>query len=236
MATATRPRSAARKKETRPPLPPLEQGDRLDQKTFHARYEAMGPGVRAELIGGVVIMPSPAKPTHGRSHSKLNGWLFSYESATPGVAGMSDCTAILGEESEPQPDSFLIVLPENGGQTRVDEDGYLSGAPELIAEASSSTESYDLHGKKDDYEKAGVCEYIVVALRQQRVFWFVRKRGKFKDLAPGPDGILQSEKFPGLWLDPAALLALDSRRMLEVLQQGLNTPEHAAFVKKLAAR
>jgi hypothetical protein len=38
----------------------LVEGQRLDQPTFHALYEAMPPGTRAELIDGVVYMPSPA--------------------------------------------------------------------------------------------------------------------------------------------------------------------------------
>ena len=44
-------------------LPPLVNGDHLDQKTFHERYEAM-PEVRAELIGGIVYMSSPQKMRH----------------------------------------------------------------------------------------------------------------------------------------------------------------------------
>ena len=217
-------------------LPPLEPGDHLDQKTFHARYEAMRNGVRAELIGGVVIMPSPAKRIHSRSHIKIGRWLDVYEDATPGVEANSGGTTILGDESEPMPDVFLVISPVKGGQTKVDRDGYVVGAPELIAEISYSTESYDLHGKKSDYEKAGVCEYVVVALRQKCVFWFVRKRGKFHELAAGTDGVLRSQKFPGLWLDPAALLRLDGKRVMKVLNDGLASPEHAAFVAKLAAK
>ncbi len=100
---------------------------------------------------------------------------------------------------------------------------------------ASSSESIDLHRKKDEYEQAGVKEYLVIALRQRRIYWFVRRGGRFEELAPGQDGILRSEVFPGLWLDPAALLQLDGRRLKEVLRQGLATPEHAAFVAKLAA-
>jgi hypothetical protein len=74
------------------------------------------------------------------------------------------------------------------------------------------------------------------AIATQEVFWFIRRRGKFKELAPGPDGIIRSEIFPGLWLDPAALFRRDRKRMLAVLHQGLASPEHAAFVKKLAAK
>ena len=39
--------------------------------------------------------------------------------------------------------------------------------------------------------------------------------------------------FPGLWLDPAALIRGDLAHALKVLQQGLATPEHAAFIEQL---
>jgi len=216
-------------------LPPLENGERLDQKTFHARYEAMPEGTRAELIGGIVYMPSPLKPPHGRMHICVAHWLANYEDATLGVQTYDNVTAILGEDSEPQPDVCLIIAPEKGGQMRVNEDDYLEGAPELIAEVASSTEFLDLHGKKDDYERAGVREYIVVALRQNRVFWFILRNGRFEELPLGADGVYRSEVFPGLWLDPAALLRLDRPRLRELLQEGLSTQEHAAFVARLAA-
>ena len=217
-------------------LPPLENGERLDQKTFHARYEAMPEDTRAELIGGIVYMASPLSPRHGRMHKRVVHWLTEYEDATPGTEVYDNTTAILAEDSEPQPDAYLIVLPEKGGRTRLNEQDYLEGPPELIVEVALSSEDIDLHAKKDDYEKAGVREYIVVALRQQRVFWFISRNGQFEDQAPGSEGLFLSEAFPGLWLDPAALLRLDNGRVQEVLQQGLASPEHAAFVARLAAQ
>ena len=45
-------------------MPPLRAGEALDQKSFHERYEAMPPDTRAELIGGVVIMPPTLGPEH----------------------------------------------------------------------------------------------------------------------------------------------------------------------------
>lgn len=230
----TAPQVARRR--TRKDLPPLENGDHLDQKTFHERYEAMPPGVRAELIGGVVFMSSPQKKPHGRVQIKLVRWLGEYEDATPGTEGNLNLTSILGPESEPQPDACLLILPECGGQSWFDEDEYLNGAPELLAEVSYATESIDLNRKKADYEKAGAREYLVVALRLKKVFWFVRRRGKFRELPPGEDKILRSEVFPGLWLDPEALLRQDSKRLLAVLRKGLASPEHAAFVAKLAGK
>jgi Uma2 family endonuclease len=217
-------------------LPPLESGDHLDQRTFHERYEAMPEDVRAELIGGVVYMPSPLQPPHGRMHAKLMGWLSDYEEPTPGVELYDNPTAILGPQSEPQPDAYLIVSPDRGGQTRLNDRGYLEGPPEFIAEIASSADSMDLHGKRTDYERASVREYLVIVLRQARVLWLVLRNGRFDELAPGTDGILRSEAFPGLWLDPAALLRIDTRRVLEVLRQGLASPEHGAFVSRLTSR
>jgi Uma2 family endonuclease len=217
-------------------VPPLENGDRLDQKTFHERYEAMPKHVRAELIGGIVYMSSPLKVPHGKSGSDVNWWLTHYRIETPGTESVENTTQILGPDSEPQPDGCLFILPECGGQVHVDEDDYLTGAPELLAEVSASTESIDLHAKKADYERAGVREYVVAALRRETVFWFVLKRGKFKETPPDADGIYRSGVFPGLWLDPVALVRRNTKRLQSVLHQGLTSPEHAAFVAKLAGR
>lgn len=216
-------------------LPPLENGDHLDQQTFHARYEAMGEDVRAELIGGIVYMASPQKRPHSWHEIKVHHWLSEYAEFTPGTEALGNPTDKLGPQSEPQPDGCLLILPEFGGQCWLDKDEYLNGAPELIAEIGSAAESIDLNSKKQDYEKAGVREYVMVALRMKKVFWFVRRRGKYKELVPGTDGILRSEVFPGLWLDAAALLHRDSKRLLAVVRQGLASPEHAAFAAKLAA-
>lgn len=215
-------------------LPPLENGDHLDQKTFHERYEAMPEGTRAELIGGIVYMSSPLKRPHGKTHMRASRWLLDYEEATLGTEGFDNATTILGEQGEPQPDLCLLISHPQKGQTS-EKDEYIVGAPELIVEIASSTESIDLHDKRRDYEETGVREYVVVLVRQRRVVWFVLCNGQFAELPPGTDGIYRSEVFPGLWLDPAALLRLDGPRLREVLQQGLASPEHAAFVARLAA-
>jgi Uma2 family endonuclease len=217
------------------PVPRLVAGQRLDQPTFHARYEAMPPGTRAELIGGVVYMPSPLSDDHGATGDDVALWLGHYRRFTPGLRGGLGTTTILGDSGEAQPDHQLRVLPEYGGQARV-EDGYVSGAPELIVEIARSSKPYDLDDKRRDYERAGVREYVVVALDPNQVHWFAQRDGRFVDWSPGPDGVFRSGAFPGLWLDAAALFAGDLERLIHVLDQGLDTPEHAAFVAELAAR
>lgn len=228
--------SAARR-TTKPKtnLPPLVNGDHLDQKTFHERYEAW-PEQRAELIGGVVYMSSPQKSRHGYHQQDLTWLAKEYALATPGIDGCVNTTAILGTDAEPQPDTFLHILSEYGGQMSLNSDGYLSGAPEWVGEISDSTESIDLNSKKLDYEKAGVREYMVAAVRIKQVFWFIRRRGKFKPLLPGADGVIRSEVFLGFWLHVDAFLNRDGQRLLATLRDGLASPQHAAFVAKLASR
>jgi Uma2 family endonuclease len=162
-------------------------------------------------------------------------WLGDFKMATPGVEAHDNATNILSTQSEPQPDACLLIAPSKGGQTRIQDD-YIVGAPELLVEVASSTESIDLHAKRTDYERAGVREYVVVALRQAQVIWHSLRAGQFAELAAGPDGVLRSEVFPGLWLDPTALLRLDDVRVIDVLRQGLASPEHAAFAALLASR
>jgi Uma2 family endonuclease len=214
----------------------LEAGDHLDQATFHARYAAMPPNFRAELIGGVVFVPSPLRSEHGESHALVMGWLTNYWIATPGTSVRDNATAILGDDSEPQPDAALVIEPESGGQSSISEDGYATGPPELIVEVASSSEAIDLYAKRRDYEQAGVLEYVVVVLRQRVVRWFVLQDGTYRDMEADARGMFKSRVFPGLRLNAPALLRRDGRQVMATLQHGIETPEHAAFVQQLQAR
>jgi hypothetical protein len=214
--------------------PPLVEGQRLDQVTFHERYERMPAGTRAELINGVVYMPSPIGPEHGRAHVPTLVWLSYYHENTPGVDVLDNTSTVLYPKGEPQPDAQLRILPEYGGRTQT-ERRFVRGVPELIVEISHTTRYTDLGPKFDDYERVGVLEYVVRALEPAEVLWFVLRQDRLVELPLGSDGIFRSETFPGLWLDPLALMRGDTRRLREVLDQGLATHEHTAFVARLAA-
>jgi Uma2 family endonuclease len=216
-------------------IPRLEAGDRLDQRTFHERYLAMPPDFRAELVEGVVIVPSPLLWEHGTYDNLYGTLLCVYTTQTPGTSTADNATAILGDEAEPQPDGAMIIEPACGGQTRF-EGGYLVGAPEHVAEIASSSESYDMHGKFRDYQRAGVLEYVVVLLRQRRMRWFDLQSGAFAERQPDEEGVLRSRVFPGLWLNAPALIELNGAQVLATLQAGLASPEHAAFVEELRRR
>jgi hypothetical protein len=58
--------------------------------------------------------------------------LWHYQMATPGVEVVHNATTILGKKSEPQPDLFLRIEPEYGGQSSTNPKEYVVGPPELI--------------------------------------------------------------------------------------------------------
>jgi Uma2 family endonuclease len=210
----------------------LENGARMTQPEFHRAYSRMPPHFRAELIGGIVYVASPLKRSHGTNHSDLTGLFWTYAGHTPGVECGDNATILLGDQDEPQPDLFMRILPDCGGQSRTTQDDYVKGPPELIAEIAASSRSIDLHDKRDEYSRHGVIEYIVVDLRDRRLHWFDLRAGQA--LSPDTDGIYRIRIFPGLWVHGEALLARDFQRLTATLNAGLATPEHAAFVERLA--
>jgi Uma2 family endonuclease len=138
----------------------LEAGDHLTREEFHRRYLARPDIKKAELIDGVVYVPSPVRVTqHAQPHGFVMGWLALYISQRPDVILADNATVFLDGQAEVQPDAFLI-RPALGGP-RVTDDGYLEGAPQLVVEVSASSATYDLHVKKEAYRRNGVREYVV---------------------------------------------------------------------------
>ncbi len=212
-------------------LPVLENGDRLTQSEFHRRYEAYPDDVKIELVGGIVYMASPARNPHGRYTSLVGGVLNNYEAGTPGVEAVENATVILDDQNEPQPDRGLRIVESCGGQSYIDEDEWIVGAPELLTEVSHSSVSIDLNVKKDNYRRTGVVEYVVVCVEEEELFWFDFKRSR--RLKADQTGVFRSRVFPGLWLDEPALFARSASRLAETLNRGLASPEHAKFAQKL---
>lgn len=191
---------------------------------------------KAELIDGVVYVASPVSNDHSRSHAAIATWLGMYQALTPGVEAGLDGTIRLGPRDRLQPDGHLRILESRGGQARVTDDGFIAGAPEFAAEIAVSSASIDLHKKAQSYRRGGVREYLVWRVQDAAIDWFVLRNRRYVPLAAGPDGFFKSEAFPGLWLDPEAMLGGNMARVLEVRRKGLDSPEHAAFIEQLARR
>jgi Uma2 family endonuclease len=216
-------------------VPPLRNGDRLSGPEFERRYAAMAEVKKAELIEGQVYMPSPvSQEGHGGPHFDVVTWLGVYRAATPGVAGGDNSSLRLDLDNVPQADACLMIRT-HAGRSKVDAGGYVIVAPELIVEVAASSVSYDLHQKLHVYRKHGVSEYVVWRTEDRQVDWFALRNGSYERLELTPDGFYKSEVFPGLWLAPDALVSGDLATVLEVLARGLATPEHAAFLTRLAS-
>lgn len=217
-----------------PQVPPLHPGDRLTRAEFERRYDAT-PGLKkAELIEGVVYMPPPvSQEGHSSRHFDLITWLGNYRAGTPGVDGGDNGSLRLDLDNMPQPDAFLRITEQCGGQSRIDADDYVEGAPEFVAEVAATSASYDLHAKLNVYRRHGVREYLVWRVFDRAIDYFVLRDGRFDRLPPTAKGLYQSEVFPGLWLDPAALIAGDLLKATVVLQKGLASRKHVAFVARL---
>ncbi len=214
-------------------LPILESGDRLTRCEFERRYACLPHVKKAELIEGVVYVASRVRnDIHGEPHAELMIWLGHYAAETLGVKVADNTTVRLDLDNELQPDALLRIVA--GGQSRQDDDGYVAGPPELVAEVAASSASYDLHDKMHVYQRSGVREYIVWRTVDRRIDWFELADDAYRPLAPDPRGVTRSTVFPGLALAADALLGGDLRTVLATLRDAMATPEHRAFVARLS--
>jgi len=220
--------------ESRIAVRPLQNGDRLTRAEFERRYDAMPELKKAELIEGEVYVGSPVRHReHGKPHLQLGAWLCVYAASAAGVEAGDNGSIRLDLDNEPQPDAYLFIDSQRDGQAKISADDYVEGAPEMVAEVAASSVSYDLGKKLHVYRRNGVRDYIVWRVQDAAIDWFVLHGGEYKPRAAEPDGILRSTVFPGLCLDPAALLRGDLATLLAVLQKGLSSPEHAGFLARL---
>jgi Uma2 family endonuclease len=218
-------------------VPLLCAGDRLTRDEFERRYAAMPHCKKAELIEGVVYMPSPVNATrHGIPHALLVTWLGHYAMRTPAVSCADNTTVRLDLDNEPQPDVLLRLLPGHGGRSQLGPEGYVEGPPELVVEVTASRASYDLHDKLEVYRRSGVREYLVFRVDDAEVDWFVLEGGRYERLPSSAPGTLRGRAFPGLWLDVPALLRGDAAALIEGLDAGLASDEHARFVAPAGPR
>jgi Uma2 family endonuclease len=203
--------------------PPLQNGDHLDAAEFMRRYgamEARGEDIKAELLDGIVYITYPiGYLSHGIANAALQMWLGRYSAYAESARHATNATVKLGRKDIPMPDGML--WDSSAKNAWLTDDDYLEGAPELVAETSASSASYDLHQKLKAYQKAGVSEYIVWRTRDDQIDWFLLEDGAYTKTVPDKDGIIRSSHFPGLWLNVPALLTKNRREVLRTLDEGL---------------
>ena len=212
----------------------LESGDRLTRCEFERRYAARPDIRKAELIEGVVYVASPARATsHGGPQAAVHVLLGTYAAFTPGTLHLDNATVRLDLDNEVQPDAALLVKSESGGRSRISDDDYIEGAPELVVEVAASSASHDLHDKLNVYRRNGVREYLVWRTLDERIDGFELVDDEYRPLLADDTGVLRSKVFPGLRIDVDALLGGDVAGAIETARAGVGSPDHTTFVARL---
>jgi len=212
---------------------PLQGGERMRRNEFERRFDAT-PGLkRAELVEGTVwIPPQMGEVRYGSARMALIGLIGSYCAATPGVSGGAHGHIRLDAVNMPQPDVSVHLGKAYGGQSRIDADGYLEGAPEFVADVVRQRAEWPT-GRVEALRRNGVREFAVWRVDDCLIDWFVVRDGKQERLEMGADGVYRSRVLPGLWVDPVALLTDERARAMAVMRQGIASPEQGEFIERL---
>jgi hypothetical protein len=207
----------------------LAPGDRMELKEFLQRWE-QEPGLKfAELIDGVVYMPSPLSLPHSRFDGVAQ-LVLGYYAARSGICENLPQATWLMEKSAPQPDLALSLKPEYGGKLKVAPGDLASGLPELVVEICRSSRSYDLGPKLALYERVGVPEYLAILVEERRFEWRIMVEGRYQ-LLESAVGVFRSRILPGLWIEESAFWSADGTRLLAVLDEGMKSPEFFGFTR-----
>jgi Uma2 family endonuclease len=209
----------------------LAPGDRMGLEEFLDRWEKSPELKFAELIDGVVYMPSPVSSPHG-DFDWLAAAVLGYYGLRSDVCGGKSNATWLMLGSAPQPDITLSLDSAYGGRVEMAPRELASGLPELVVEICRSSRSYDLGPKLALYERAGVPEYLAILVEERRFEWRILEQGRYR-LMEASDGIFRSRILPGLWIDEPAFWRKDRPRLLAVVDQGLQSPEFLEFKRRL---
>ena len=109
------------------------------------------------------------------------------------------------------------------------------GAPEFVVEVAASSVAYDLHSKLNVYRRSGVLEYLVLLAYEREMRFFRLEDGEYAAVEPDASGVLRSSVLPGFrfrsdwfWQDRLA-------ELIQLVEEGIASPEHREFVDSLAA-
>jgi Uma2 family endonuclease len=158
---------------------------------------------RLELVDGVVCMSPSASLPHQRLVREILFQLETFRRANPAVEVLADVDVVLTSGTVYRPD--IIAYADARALLNAER---AVAVPSLVVEVlSPATRAFDLTTKKDDYEKAGVAEYLVVEPVGARVRMFRRATEWLVELPVHGDS-LASIALPGFALDLRPLRAL----------------------------
>ncbi len=215
--------------------PPLESGDRLSRAEFHRRYSLYPEIKKAELVEGVVIVGSPVYAQHSEYHADFSTLLGFYRAHTPGLRVADNQSVILDDQNEIQPDLCVRFDVPGSGSVERTEEGLYVGPPEFVVEVAASSAAYDLHSKLELYRRSGVGEYLVILAYEREVRLFRLADGVYELIRPDEDGVLRSQVLPGFRFRADWFWEGRVAELIELVEEGIASPEHGEFVGRLTA-
>lgn len=155
---------------------------------------------KAELIDGVMIMPSPPLTIHEQLFSFLFRLLGGYtEELELGEILGSRTAVALDANNAPEPDILFV----SADRRHIIQEKGVMGAPDLVIEIlSAGTVRYDRGTKFDAYERAGVRElWLIDPYGPTGTEFYCLEGGRFQPFISDADGILRSAAVSGFWID-----------------------------------
>ena len=232
---AQAPRKPATGESSSRGRPPLESGDRLSRAEFHRRYSLYPEIKKAELVEGVVIVGSPVYAHHSEFHADFSTLLGFYRAHTSGLRLADNQSVVLDDQNEVQPDLCVRFDVPGGGSVERTEEGLYVGPPEFVVEVAASSAAYDLHSKLELYRRSGVGEYFVILAYEREVRLFRLADGVYELIRPDEDGVLRSQVLPGFWFRADWFWEGRVADLIELVEEGIASPEHREFVERLTA-
>jgi Uma2 family endonuclease len=144
-------------------------GREFDAMAEYGSFDVLGPK-KVELIRGELVFMNPAGPIHDDYIDYLTRW--STKSANERVATIRVQCGFVCDDHRPEPD-VLWLEPRRYGRTRPTAKNVL-----LLIEIADSSLSNDVLDKAELYAEAGVQEYWVIDIPNQRLHRMQNTDGK----------------------------------------------------------
>jgi Uma2 family endonuclease len=155
---------------------------------------------KAELIDGVMIMPSPPFDPHERLQNFLLTLLRVYvEELELGEVRGSRTPVELGIDQVPEPDVLFVAKQ----RAHIIQNKGILGAPDLVIEILSAGTAHRDRGRKfRAYERAGVGElWLIDPYGPTGTKFYHLRNGRFSLVRPDKNGILRSAVVSGFWIN-----------------------------------
>ena len=129
---------------------------------------------REELIGGKVVMMSPASAEHVYTAGSIYNIFKNYLKGKNCIPFSDGLLVHLTDENKFVPDMMVVC-----DRSKIKSDG-VHGAPDLVVEVlSPSTAKDDRTRKKEIYEACGVPEYWLVSPTDKSIEVYLLESGKY---------------------------------------------------------